>query len=464
MQTRHLREIKDKRLLNRGNSILNRLFSNSVHSIRRLAANDSEAKAFYRFFQNDRVTEADIIRNMSANCRSCVGGRIVLCIQDSSEINLYNHRNRLQKDEYIGVTNASESGLGFFIHPSFVVDAQSMIPYGFADVKVWNRGLEPPVKDKSHAKKLVAVSEKESYKWIESSIKAKKALSEAASVIIVQDREADIYEQFCLIPDEHTHLLVRAKSNRVLADKTRLFQHLSDQPQAGQYQIMLEGDKRRSVEKRTATLEVRFTKITISSNQYNDKSLPDSKDLYAIEAREVTQGVESPIVWRLLTTLTVEDFETALLCIEWYSCRWMIEEVFRILKKEGFNIEASELAYGKGVRKLCLLMLETIIKLFVMQIAYAMPEEAIDPKSCFSEQELECMEHQMGQLEGRTEKLKNPYPTSDLKRYIWVVARLGGWKGYASERKPGITTFWIGLQKLTAILQGWLLFKNMSKP
>jgi hypothetical protein len=108
-------------------------------------------------------------------------------------------------------------------------------------------------------------------------------------------------------------------------------------------------------------------------------------------------------------------------------------------------------------------MLETIIKLFMMQIAYAMPEEEISPQSCFSEQEIACMEHQMEQLEGRTEKLKNPYTPKDLKRYIWVIARLGGWKGYSSERKPGITTFSTELQKLTAIMQGWLLFRNVSQ-
>ncbi|MVT41329.1 hypothetical protein GO495_12100, partial [Chitinophaga oryziterrae] len=54
--------------MNRGNSILNRLFYNGVHSIRRLAGSDSEAKAMYRFLQNDRVSEDDIIRNMSSNC------------------------------------------------------------------------------------------------------------------------------------------------------------------------------------------------------------------------------------------------------------------------------------------------------------------------------------------------------------------------------------------------------------
>lgn len=449
--------------MKRGNLILNRLFSNSVHSIRRLAANDSEAKSFYRFLQNDRVSEADIISNMSWNCVSSIKGKTLLCIQDSSEINLFNHRNRIKKDDHIGITNASEAGLGFFIHPSFVLDAESLIPYGFSDVKVWNRGHKAAVKDKSHVKNMTPVSKKESYKWIESSIKSKEALSEAESIIIIQDREGDIYEQFCLIPDARTHLLIRAKTNRILNDKMRLFEHLAQLPKVGDYQINLEGDKRRGINKRTATIEVRFSKVTITSSQYNDKSLPASKDLYAIEAREVTTGVENAIVWRLFTTLPVEDFDTALLCIEWYSCRWMIEEVFRILKKEGFNIEASELSEGKAVRKLCLLMLETIIKLFVMQIAYAIPEEQIAPQSCFSESEIECMEQSMEQLEGRTEKQKKPYMPSDLKRYIWVIARLGGWKGYASERPPGITTFWIGLQKISDIMKGWWLFKNVSK-
>lgn len=155
MQTRYLGDLKDKRLMSRGNSILNRLFYNSVHSIRQLASNDSEAKAFYRFLQNDRVSESDIIRNMSLNCQSCIVDRPVLCIQDSSEINLYSHRNRIKKDSHIGVTNAQESGLGFFIHPSFIIDADTFMPYGFADVKVWNRGHDIVAKNKSHAKHML---------------------------------------------------------------------------------------------------------------------------------------------------------------------------------------------------------------------------------------------------------------------------------------------------------------------
>ena len=462
MQSRYFENLKDKRLLNRGNSILNRLFANSIYSIRQLAESDSEAKAIYRFLQNDNVSEADIIKNMASNCVSCVQDKSVLCIQDTSEINLYNHRNRIKKDDSIGITNASVGGLGFFIHPSFVLDSQTLMPYGFCDVKIWNREHTIALKEKTHSRNKIPIEEKESYKWIESSLNTKKALSQAKEIIIIQDREGDIYEQFCLVPDSRTHLLIRAQSNRILDNKLKLFEHLSAQHLQGTYTIELEGDKRRNIKKRTAVIEVRFSEITIGKHQYSAKHLPENINLYAIEAKEAGENIENPILWRLLTTKKVEDLQTALLCIQWYTYRWTIEEVFRILKKEGFNIEASELSQGKAVRKLCLMMLETIIKLFIMQIAYDSEEET-QPRSCFSEEELECLELQIIQLEGKTEKLKNPYKTSDLKRYIWAIARLGGWKGYLSERKPGITTFWIGLQKFTSLMQGWILFRDVSR-
>ncbi|HET6990140.1 MAG TPA: IS4 family transposase [Bacteroidia bacterium] len=299
MQTRHFEELKDKRLLDRSNSILNRLFANSIYSIRQLAQNDSEVKAMYRFLQNDNVSETDIVRNMSANCNACVSGRSVLCIQDTSEINLFNHRNRIKRDTGIGLTNASpQSGLGFFIHPSFIIDSETLIPYGFSDVKIWNRPIDLALKGKSHKQNSTPKEEKESYKWIESSQNSKKVLEKAKEVIIIQDREGDIYDQFCLIPDRKTHLLIRAKTNRVLAEGQRLFAQLSSQDPKGIYPIEIDGDKRRNTVTRTAKIEVRFCPITIKSNQYTDKNLPESDSLYAIEAKEITPNVENPIHWR----------------------------------------------------------------------------------------------------------------------------------------------------------------------
>ena len=45
-------------------------------------------------------------------------------------------------------------------------------------------------------------------------------------------------------------------------------------------------------------------------------------------------------------------------------------------------------------------------------------------------------------LEGNTKKQKNPYPPSSMAYAAWVVARLGGWSGYASQRPAGPITMW----------------------
>ncbi|GAA4460922.1 IS4-like element ISBthe3 family transposase [Nibrella saemangeumensis] len=462
MQTRHLTGLKDKRLTQRGNLLLNRLFAIGGQSIRQLATSDSQAKAFYRFLANENVTEQDLIRNMAANCQACVADRPLLCIQDSSEINLANHRNRLKKNDSIGLTDGSQLGLGFFIHPSLVIDAQTFMPYGFAALKVWNRGQQWVAKASSYQRHTTPIEQKESYKWIETSLHTKQALTTAQHLVIIQDREGDIYEQFCLVPDARTHLLIRAKTNRTLRGKTKLFEHLASQAQQGSYTIEVAGDKRRKTTRRTATLAVRFCRVSLKRNQFTAKTVADTVSLYAIEAQEVAPQVDQPIHWRLLTTWPVNTLADALQCLDWYSCRWLLEEVFRIVKKEGFDIEASELTQGKAVRKLCLLILETIIKLFIMQAAYD-SEQELPAGSCFSAEEQACMEIQMPQLEGKTQKLKNPYTPSTLKRYIWVIARLGGWNGYQSGRKPGITTFWLGLKKFDAIVIGFTLSKDVSR-
>jgi len=106
--------------------------------------------------------------------------------------------------------------------------------------------------------------------------------------------------------------------------------------------------------------------------------------------------------------------------------------------------------------------MEVVIKLFLMRLAYAEPEVELSADTCFTAEEQVFLEHQITQLEGKTEKQKNPYKTKDLKRYVWAIARLGGWKGYESKRHPGITTLWIGLKYFKAAMQGWEIFKNVS--
>lgn len=455
----------DARLDKRGNQIIRSLFVNGSHSIRKFSESSAAQKGNYRFLENEQTTEASIIKSMSERCAPFVKGKVVLSIQDTTEINLYNHKNRIRHDDTIGVTNAPNNGLGYMLHPSLVVDAVSCFPYGFCHLHLFNRDLERQPKESrdKHLYKKLDIEEKESNKWLISSRAARENLKDAAMVIIVQDREGDIYEQFATIPDERTHLLIRAKSDRSLPEGIKLFSKVSACEVAGTYSFDIEGDKRKGQKRRTAQMEVRFTEVEIKNNSRTAKESASTLKLFCVEAKEAGEPTEQKVCWRLLATLPVATLEEALLVIEWYSCRWMIEEVFRILKKEGFDIEASELEYGSSIRKLSLLMLDAIVKIFQMKITYETDEEGEIPAGvCFDQVELECMTLQCKKLEGNTQKQKNPYKKSTLRYATWIIARLGGWKGYASERKPGITTLWIGLEKFYDTLNGYMLIKDVS--
>jgi hypothetical protein len=114
------------------------------------------------------------------------------------------------------------------------------------------------------------------------------------------------------------------------------------------------------------------------------------------------------------------------------------------------------LGCGTAFKKLCLLILDALIKLFQKQIAYATDEnDQLPARLCFDEEQVECIEKQCSRLEGKTEKQQNPYPKGSLRYATRVMARLGGWKGYTSQRKPGITTLWRGIEKFYNIFIGW---------
>jgi hypothetical protein len=148
--------------------------------------------------------------------------------------------------------------------------------------------------------------------------------------------------------------------------------------------------------------------------------------------------------------------------VEWYRCRWFIEEVFKVLKKECFDIEASELESGWAIRKLVIMMLDTIIKLFQMIIAYNTEEgEMPDTEMMFDQNEIECLEKINQRMQGKTQKLSNPFNKIKLSWAFWVLADLG-WKGYVSQRKPGFATLINGLSKFYLLYTGYAIEKDVG--
>lgn len=450
----------DKRLDARAKQLASLLIKSRSNSIKGTTSNEAEQKGFYRFLENDRVTEASLIGEIIKRCDSNVKNRHVLCIQDTSSIGLNNHRNRLQKNSGIGFVG-NKIGLGFLIHCSLVLDAEKETMLGFSDMQLWHR-TEDKANNTTQIYKRQPIEEKESFKWIKAGQQSKEVLQSAKMITIIEDREGDIYEQFCLIPDEKTHLLIRSKDNRKLADGSLLFESIAKEKSSGSYLLNITEDIRRNRKGRVAKIEVRYKKIIITKPKgRKSKTLPLTKELYLVEAKEVNGPKNDSVKWRILTTHPVKTFKQAIEIINMYKQRWYIEQLFRLLKKQGFKIEESELGTGWAIRKLTVLLLNNLLRLMQLLLAYD-NDESQSVGEVFSKDEIDCLKEIEKKLEQKKTQVKNLSPAKKLSWASWIIARLGGWKGIKKQRPPGPITMLKGLEKFNLIFQGWKLAKQLN--
>src|SRR5690554_3011906 len=241
----------DPRLERRAMELWSKLSASPSSTVRQLASNSAEQMAYYRFLNNDRVKEEPFIEEASHRVGKLAKGRHLLCVQDTCEINLSKHKGRLSENSGLGLSDKSDTGHCFKLHPGLVLDAQDLNPLGFSHIKIFNRPEERPDRNQRRYKRQ-PIAEKESYKWIEVAQESKKVLREAESVTIIEDREGDIFEQFAIVPDERTHLLVRSRTTRNLGNGSKLYKEVDAQPVAGTYIVGLPTDKRKNQIKRQA--------------------------------------------------------------------------------------------------------------------------------------------------------------------------------------------------------------------
>lgn len=451
----------DKRIDKRAREALNKLVVGRSSSIRHITHKAAEQKAFYRLLDNEKFSEQNIERSMAKRCGQLCEGRHVLCIQDTSEVNLVSHQRRLKQDSGIGKIT-TEGMIGFFVHACFIVDAQKGTALGYSHVDIWNR---PPAMPNRHERqyKKQPIQDKESYKWIQAVDKSVAELTKASRITVIADREADIYDLLGRYANTAVKLLIRCKNNRLVGDGTqRIIGHLNSQAVRHSYSTPIQGDIRKGIQKRVAQLELKWAKVQLCKpTSCKDASLPEKVDVTVVEAKEKATH-SSAICWRLVTTHDVTTVEQAMQIIAWYKQRWHIEQVFRLLKLQAFQIESSQLETGWAIRKLTMLALLAALRIMQMLLAYEDDhEQALE--EVFTTDEQQCMAQLNEKLQGQTDKLRNPHLPFTLRWAVWIIARLGGWKGYDSQRKPGPIVLHHGFIKFYQLYEGWTLAQNFFK-
>lgn len=442
-------------------------------SLRRLGGNRATEVKFGRFLSNEKVTVKELTEQISNKTGRLVSGCHVLAIQDTTELNYNAHAKRVTGLGPIGDSDQ----VGLFLHPLLVLEAKTGACLGLGDIHTWVRKkTEKPIasdlnnskkKKTSHDYQKLPIEEKESYRWLQVATKGKMALKKAKLITIIADRESDIYEEWSRIPDEKTHLLTRSCYNRRLENGDLLFEYVKTLGVKGISEIDVKAreGKRSS---HTAKLEIRYGEVEIKRPKgYTDKNEPEKIKLTVIDVKEMQESVigeEKPIHWCLLTTHKVNTFENALEIISWYCQRWNIEQLFRTLKKQGLQVESSQIETGESLIKLAVIALRVAVQ--TMQLTLARDGNKIDrlAEDVFSKEEVNLLSAIQPELEGKTQKQKNPYIIKTLPWAAWIIARMGGWKGYASEKPPGPITMFRGQIEFASLCRGWNLAKDVCIP
>jgi hypothetical protein len=426
--------------------LLQRTVERVTVSLRGAADGRAEWVGFSRWLNNPNVTVSEIVEHGGGSLAGRVAGLHVLAIQDTTEFNYAAHAGRVRGLGPAG--NGVDPGL--FVHPVMAIDAGGGAMLGLAGMRVWTR--QGPARADYRNQ---PIEEKESYRWIEGAASAKTVLAAAAMVTVMADRESDIYEEFARIPDARTHLLTRACRDRALVGGGRLFTVTARWPTQQRFELELRAQPGRSA--RTAEVELRFGQVTVKRPGHcSDPAAPAQLTLHLVEVKESDRRVAEPVHWRLLTTHVVTTVAQALAIVAWYRQRWHIEQLFRTCKSQGLDVESSQV---EGAEALCkLAAIATVAASKILQLVLARDGTVDRPATdVVAQQQLPALEALQKSLEGKTLKQNNPHPKHSIAWLSWIIARLGGWTGYASERPPGPITMRRGWQRFEQIAHGWTL-------
>jgi hypothetical protein len=417
----------------------------------------ANTKAAYRFFSNERVSEAAILAGhfQSTRDRAAATDGLVLVLHDTTEFSY-----RREKPEAIGITKRINSGrdkagrlrshtvCGILMHSSLAVTTEGL-PLGLAAVKFWTRKKfkgTAALKRKINPTR-VPIEKKESIRWLENLKQSTALLVDPGRCLHIGDRESDIYELFCAAQEAGTHFLVRTCVDRLAGDGDHTISEEMDEAAVkGLHRIEVRDSNGDPEE---AVLEIRYRRIRVLPPIGKQKRYP-ALTLTVIHADERgTPKNRKKIEWKLITDLPVQSRQDAIEKLKWYALRWKIE-VFHKILKSGCKAEESKLRTAQRLANLIAVFCILSWRVFWMTMLNRSAPTAL-PDLALTATEIGLLDHLVKDKDRQSPRRRT------LSNYLIKIARLGGYLARANDPPPGNTVMWRGLSRLTDIELGAII-------
>ena len=422
----------------------------------------AQLKAFYRLMNIATVTHAAILAPAVARTHELMAAAsgTVLVIHDWTELDYTGHTS--MQDVLGQIGNGTRRG--YVCANALAIVAETREVLGLAAQILFHR---PDVgKGESRdARRDRATRESRLWRLASEQIPVANA---GRRQVEVADRGADVLEYLDYAEAAKKHYLVRSKHDRRISaggidpetgepvdeDVAKLHEFAWSLPLHGRRKIVLPA--RPGHARREATLAVGFAKVTLRvpvQPRGQTRRLP--LEAWVVVAREVNppEGVE-PLEWILLTNVPVTTTADAWERVQWYECRWGIEEYHKVMKT-GCGIEQMQFTTEAALQPAIALISVTAVRLLNLRDAARQPDAKTRPaREIFP---------QLAVVVLSLWRHKERRETMSVHDFCMALARLGGHQNRKGDGLPGWITLWRGWSALQPMLESAQLFQNEEK-
>lgn len=411
--------------------------------------NPAGLKALYRLMDNDAVTHKEVLRphvdRTLDRMRAHEG--VVLVLHDTTELDYSGLKSMKSALGQIG----NGGGHGYKCHNSLAVTAESREVLGLTNQILFCRPRVPKGETKSARCKRTT---RESRLWKQGS-EALPAAPAGRLWVDVADRGADTTEFLDYEESQGKKYLVRSQHNRWVlqchdgdTERVKLYDWLRTLPEVGRRTVDVPargGQRARKAEVGVAWAPVRV----LAPRQPRGEERGTPLTVWAVRVWELDPpaNVKEPLEWILLTNVPVESFEEACERLDWYACRWVIEEYHKAMKT-GCGIETMEFTNPDRLQPAIALVSVLAILLLTLRDR----SRRSDAKERSARDWIPAV--YVAVLSGW--RFQEPDRALSVYEFYFALARLGGHQNRKHDHPPGWLILWRGWTQLHAMVEGAL--------
>jgi hypothetical protein len=395
---------------------------------------EADLDGFYNFANNPKVHHANTIEGHCLHTiermKRCSGP--VLMIHDTTEV------------DYSGLESVTGLGpignggrKGFLCHNSLGYDFQKREVLGLGAQSLQCRRRVPKGETTRQRREH---PQRESRLW-QRNAQAVRAIAGAVAMVHISDRGSDLFELLAWYHQGLERYVIRAKNDRKILVQTaagrrraKLKSWARKLPTLGYRQVNVPANSDQPA--RTASVRVAAGAVEIQApGHQRGQHGNESMSTWVVHVREENppKGVAA-LEWVLLTNVPAQTLSQANERVDWYCCRWVIEEYHKALKT-GCGVELPQFTTKKALEVSVAMLSVVATQLLCLRDWSRQPDAQQRPAT-----ELVDVHYVQVLSQWRFKR-----SGSDLSVYdfLYALAKLGGHLNRRHDHPPGWLVLWV---------------------